>query len=257
MSNTPRTHHGRIIDTSIHIDATPMRAWQAWADPEHIANWFVDRAEGTAAPGQVMTWFFDTFNYRQPVPVIEAEPGRSFVIGSADAPGPHGVPYLMEITIAADSGRTVVNLVNSGFSEDSRFDDEFEGVASGWKCALATMKEWLERYPDRRRAHRLSLQPARYTFDTLRPWFHTTDGRRQWFGPVLPVDGPVLEDTGREVMLAWREREAVVGVKAFSMGPQQMLALDLSTWTERPLDLDGVAGELSESLVRLATALEN
>jgi uncharacterized protein YndB with AHSA1/START domain len=64
-TKTPRKHHGRLIDTSIRIETTPDRAWSAWTDPQAIANWFVDRAEGTAAPGEVMTWFFDTFHYRQ------------------------------------------------------------------------------------------------------------------------------------------------------------------------------------------------
>ena len=39
---------GRVIDTSVSIDTTPERAWNAWADPQQIANWFVDRAEGVA-----------------------------------------------------------------------------------------------------------------------------------------------------------------------------------------------------------------
>ena len=52
-----RKHHGRIIDTSIRIKTTPMRAWEAWADPQLIANWFVDRAEGAAVAGGTMKWF--------------------------------------------------------------------------------------------------------------------------------------------------------------------------------------------------------
>ena len=81
-----RKHHGRMIDASVRIDTTPLRAWQTWADPEHSANWFVDRAEGIAAPGEVMSWFFDRFNYRMPVPIVEAEPGKTFVTGSGDTP---------------------------------------------------------------------------------------------------------------------------------------------------------------------------
>jgi uncharacterized protein YndB with AHSA1/START domain len=255
MSKKPRQHHGRIIDTEIRIKNSPMRVWQAWADPEHIANWFVDRAEGSAQPGEVMTWYFDTFKYRQPVPIIEADPGRTLVIGSGDQPGPQGLPYLMEITITAEGGTTTMRLVNSGFSEDANFDDEYGGVVSGWKMALATLKQWLERYPDKRRTHRIVMQPAPYTPETLRPWFHTIDGRKQWIGDIVPADSQILADTGREVLLQWAEQDAVVGLKAFKMGPARMLALDVSTWAPTPEPLIGVAPELERALSKLTIAL--
>ena len=255
MNTTKRKHHGRTIDTSVRMKTTPMRAWEAWADPQQIANWFVDRAEGVAKPGEVMTWFFDTFNYRQPVPVVEANPGETFVIGSGDMPGPQGLPYLMEITITKEHGETVVRLVNSGFSEDATFDDEYEGVVSGWKMALATMKHWLERYPDARRAHRIVMEPARYTYEQLRPLFHTVDGRRQWLEPAVDAEADVLADTGREVLLAWNERQAVVGLKAFRMGPQQMLALDVSTWSDSSRELDEMESALRAALGRLLQKL--
>ena len=60
----------------------PMRAWQAWADPQHIAHWFVDRAEGEATPGSAMKWFVDTFGDSLDVPIVEATPGGTFVRGS-------------------------------------------------------------------------------------------------------------------------------------------------------------------------------
>jgi uncharacterized protein YndB with AHSA1/START domain len=252
---TSRKHHGRVIDTSVSIRTTPHRAWLAWADPEHIANWFVDRAEGVAAPGEVMTWVFDTFNYRQPVPIVEAEPDRTFVVGSGDQPGPQGLPYLMEITISREGGSTTIRLVNSGFSPDAKFDDEFEGVVSGWKGALATMKYWLENYPDARRTHRIVLAPATYTFDALRPLYHSIEGRRRWLQPLLGNDAAVAVDTGREVLLAWPERKAVLGLKAFRMGPRPMLALDFSSWSPTPGDVDATVNDLQAALNRLIALL--
>jgi uncharacterized protein YndB with AHSA1/START domain len=250
-----RKHHGRTIDTSVRLRASRDRAWEAWADPEQIANWFVDRAEGRAAPGELMTWFFDAFNYRQPVPILEAEPGRSFVVGSGDAPGPQGHPYLMEITIATEGGETTMRLVNSGFSEDARFDDEYEGVVSGWKMALATLKAWLEQYPDRRRVHRLAMQPAAYATDRLRPLFATPEGRHAWLADLVPGGETPLVDTGREVLLDWRGEQAVLGLKAFRMGPQQMLALDVSAWPTVPNDLPDLTPRLQDALARLAARL--
>jgi uncharacterized protein YndB with AHSA1/START domain len=255
MSARRRKRHGRTIETDIRIKTTPERAWEAWADPEQIANWFVDRAEGRAAPGEVMPWIFDAFNYRQPVPIQEATPGEVFVIGSGDQPGPHGHPYMLEITVTADRGETIMRLVNSGFREDASVDDEFEGVASGWKMALATLKQWLERYPDARRSHCIVFEPATYTPAQLRPLFETIEGRRTWLEPLLAADAPVLADTGREVLMAWDARAGVLGLKAFTMGPQSMIALDASAWGDRPADGAALESELRAALARLRRAL--
>jgi uncharacterized protein YndB with AHSA1/START domain len=248
-----RTHHGRSIDTSIRINTSPERAWAAWANPQDIANWFVDRAEGVAAPGEVMTWFFDTFNYRLPVPIIEAEPGKTFVTGSGDQPGPQGFPYLLDVTIARAAGTTVVRLLNSGFSPDATFDDEFEGVVSGWKMALATMKHWLEHYDGAQRKHAIAIEPASYGWPALSPLFSTADGRRTWLEPLLSADSAVLVDTGREVLLASPEREGVFGLKAFRMGPHTVVAVDFSSWSAKTDEQ--ISSELAAALGRLKTQL--
>jgi uncharacterized protein YndB with AHSA1/START domain len=257
MSDTPpRPHRGRVIDTDIRINAHPMDVWRAWAEPEKIANWFVDRAAGVAKAGEVMTWMFDAFNYIIPVPVLEAEPGKTFVTGSGDAPGPSGIPYLMEITISRDNGgETVVRLVNSGFSESADTDEEFQGVVSGWKMALATLKYWLERYPARTREHRLVFTPANYTWAALRPLFCTIEGRRSWLAPELPWNSHVVVDSGTEVLLAWDEFDALLGLKAFRMGPTRMVSLHVSSWPETAdrLAVIDKAGALQSAVNRLAS----
>ena len=151
---TSKTHHGRIIETSIRIKSTPQRVWAAWADPQQIANWFVDRAQGEGRAGNTVKWFFDTFGYVMDIPVVESEPGKTFVTAGDD--GPDGMPYLMEITISKDGDDTVMHLVNSGFSEDPKKDETYKGTVSGWAHALTTMKVWLEQFPLRTRHHDLS-----------------------------------------------------------------------------------------------------
>ena len=153
-----REHVGRTIRVEIRIDATPERVWDAWAEPEEIARWWVDRAEGTCAAGEVMTWHFDDMGYRLPVPILEAERGRSIVIGG-EVPG--RPPFLQEIHIASEGGTTVLRLANSGFRDGAEWDEEYEGVDSGWRISLATLKHWLENYPARDRVNTLVMRPAR------------------------------------------------------------------------------------------------
>lgn len=202
-----------------------------------------------------MKWFFDTFGYKLDVPIIEAVPGRTFVTGGGDTPGPDGLPYLMEIAITKDGDHTVINLVNSGFSEDPSKDDNFKGVESGWKSALAVMKRWLERYPAHARAHTLVVRPASYTAEALRPLYATAEGRRRWLEPDMAADGAVLCDTGTEILLACDDRGGVIALKAFAMGPGKALALDFSCWPDRPIDAADVEARLNRALDRLLALL--
>jgi uncharacterized protein YndB with AHSA1/START domain len=252
-----RKHHGRVIESSIRINTSPMKAWEAWADPQQIANWFVDRAEGKAEAGSTMKWFFEAFNYALDVPILEAEPGRTFVTGSGSDAGPDGPPYLMEITIEQDGDATVVNLVNSGFSDRPEKARNVKDTESGWQCALTTMKTWLERYPQLKRRRTILLRPAADPDNRLHALYATDQGRSRWLPPDAPADGEVLCDTGTEVLLRWPAERAVLGLKSFMMGPQHMVALDLSQWSENG---DGITPDtndrLSRALDRLVTLLQ-
>jgi hypothetical protein len=68
--------------------------------------------------------------------------------------------------------------------------------------------------------------------------------------PDLPEDAMVLCDTGREVLVTWDARDGVVALKAFSMGPQTIVALDASYWGA---DESGLA---EDSRARLTRALD-
>ena len=52
---TERKHRGRRLEVAMRTRATPERVYDAWADPEKIAQWFVDRARGKAEVGWTFT----------------------------------------------------------------------------------------------------------------------------------------------------------------------------------------------------------
>src|SRR5215813_1240915 len=116
-------HQGRVIRAEVETSATRQQAWEAWADPEKIAQWFVDRASGEAKPGGTMTWFFDEFGYQLPYKVVDAQPGKRFVLKWE---APQGRPTgILEVTIERKGGATLVRLVNSGFREDAAWNEEY------------------------------------------------------------------------------------------------------------------------------------
>jgi uncharacterized protein YndB with AHSA1/START domain len=251
---TKRKHQGRVIDTTIRMKTTPMRVWEAWADPQQIANWFVDRAEGEGRAGQSVKWFFDTFGYVMDIPIVESEPGQTFVTAGDD--GPDGMPYLMEITISKEGGDTVMRLVNSGFSEDPKKDESYKGTVSGWAHALTTMKVWLEEYPLRTRHHDLVVRPVPHTPEQLRPLYATVDGRASWMAPDVAHTGTVLCDSGPEMLLTVPGVDGVVALKSFAWSTGRMVGLDLSVWPEAGATAEDAKARLNRALDRLVALLQ-
>lgn len=277
-------HTGRTIDAEVTAATTPDRAWEAWADPEKIAGWFVDRAEGDACSvGNVMTWFFDRFGIEMPYRVIESVPGERIVFGPGSADMP---PFLLEVILTRDGGDTRIRVVNSGFSEDADFDEQFAGMDSGWRMALGVLKEYLEHYFGTPRRTFMALRPAPGSPDDVRPWFVEVDRLGRWFatsggaadltrpgqevrlglvdaGPAEPADTPdagtltgtVLALTDREVALSWTEVDGVCELKAFSQGPQPMLCIRGSGWGMSEADARALEARMDAALGRLSEAM--
>lgn len=261
---------GRVIRASIRTSASPEEAWKAWADPERIAHWFVDRAKGEPRPGTTFTWFFDKFGYEIPYEVVAAEPNRRFALGGS-APG-RG-PFLLDITIRTEAGQTVVELVNSGFLEGAEWDDEYEGVVSGWKNALAVLKVYLEQYPGRAKRMVLLMRPAVFEYGRLLSFYATAEGLSRWLTsggsigkvgePVAltlssgePLHGLVLVNSGREVTLSWEEVSGTIELKAFSFGPgRRMVGVRILSWQAPPEKLEALEAFFSAALDRLVAIL--
>lgn len=241
---TERAHRGRRLKLEMRTRVSPEAVWEAWSDPEKIAHWFVDRASGKAEVGSTFTWIFEKFGYEIPYEVVAAEPGRRFALGG-EAPG-RG-PFLLEVTIAREGGETVVTLVNSGFLDGAQWDEEYQGIASGWTHALAVLKHYLENYAGRPKHALLVMQPAVYQNARLLPYYATARGLDRWLttsaaiGEIgesctLPLpNGPrltgrVLSKTGWEIAMSAEEIDGVLELKGFRAGPGKVVAARLLTW---------------------------
>src|SRR5262245_26156169 len=183
---TEKTHRGKRLVVEMRTRATPEQVYEAWADPEKIAHWFVDRAHGKAEAGSIFTWVFEKFGYEIPYEVVAAEPGRRFALGGEH---PKSGPFLLEVKIAREGGETVVTLVNSGFLAGSEWDEEFEGIASGWTNALAVLKHYLENYAGRPKTSILVMQPAAYELSGLLPLYVTAEGLDRWLTTSASMGG--------------------------------------------------------------------
>ena len=268
--NKPIEHIGRILRAEIRTKATPQQAYDAWADPEKIAHWFPDRAEGKAEPGATITWVFEKFNYRIPYEVLIAQPAEKFAIRWNPPPGMSA--GVLEVTIAKEGGETVIKLVNSGFREGAEWNEEFEGTDSGWRMALALLKHYLENYFGISRSSFLAMKSAEFSFDQIVPLHRTAAGLQKWltksgeYGEVGEsfslelqeggkASGRVLAKTKRGTALSWNEIRGLLELKAFSMGPQKMLCVRGCGWGLSAEKAKELEAQMERAIERLAALM--
>ena len=268
--NKPIEHLGRILRAEIRTKATPQQAYDAWADPEKIAHWFPDRAEGKAEPGATITWVFEKFNYRIPYEVLIAQPAEKFAIRWNPPTGMSA--GVLEVTISKEGGETVIKLVNSGFREGAEWNEEFEGTDSGWRMALALLKHYLENYFGISRSSFLAMKSAEFSFDQIVPLHRTAAGLQKWltksgeYGEVGEsfslelqeggkASGRVLAKTKRGTALSWNEIRGVLELKAFSMGPQKMLCVRGCGWGLSAEKAKELEAQMERAVERLAALM--
>jgi uncharacterized protein YndB with AHSA1/START domain len=263
-------HQGRSMEMEIETTASPEDVWNAWADPARIAQWFVDRAEGWAYKGEVVTWYFDEFGYRVPYNVVESIPGECVILGG-EIPG--RPPFLLEVRINSAAGHTVVRLVNSGFLEGGNFDEEYEGVVSGWKLTLAMMKYYVEGHFGIDKQTILAMRPADVDFSSLVSWYTEPELMNKWltrsaeqtleagkpYRFILlngtPVEGEVAAISNREVATIWEEQSAFFELKGWTAGTQRLIAIRITSWNAEPGFMEHARSEATAALERLAGIL--
>ncbi|HZI93728.1 MAG TPA: SRPBCC domain-containing protein [Patescibacteria group bacterium] len=263
-------HAGRVVRAEIRTTASAEQAWQAWAEPARLSEWFTDRAKGRAAVGGTVTWYFDRFKTQFPYDVIAAEPGARLVLKGS----PPGRPaYLLEIQVSGQEGGALVRLINSGFSVGVENDEEHEGVLSGWQMALAILKHYLENHFGQPKAAFFAMQPAPLEYERILHYFLEEEGLMRWLtssGEIgepgaryaltlrdgSPMSGRVLAKTSREVAVSWDEIDGVAEFKAFRIGPRsRAVAVRGCGWNldeDRAVEIDRM---LSKAIDRLVAAL--
>ncbi|HSR68777.1 MAG TPA: SRPBCC domain-containing protein [Acidobacteriota bacterium] len=268
MSNGQKQKE-RIVEQEITTSASPRRVWKAWTDPDHISNWFVDRAEGEPREGTVFTWCFDEFGMEIPYQVVEADPERRFVLGFEHEQR----SGLLEIDISSQGGVTKLRLVNSGFAEGESWEDEYEGIDSGWRMALALMRHYLERHYGQSKRNFMAARPSPLPIPQLPPFLRRQQHLQEWLidsGRIgelgqacklglkggRALSGRVLADSGREIQLSWDEIDGALALKCFSAGPgRPMAGLHVVSWSLSESAMQDLRKELEPILDRLSQYL--
>jgi len=266
-AQTQAQHQGRATEIEVRTSASPEQIWNAWVNPELISQWFADHAEGWAHKGEQVTWIFDEFGYRMPYYVVESIPGECVAFGG-QIPG--RIPFLLEVTLRREHGETVVRLVNSGFLEGGSFDEEYEGVASGWAMALAMLKYYAENHYGTPKQQYILMQEAEFSLPDLPAWFTRSELLNQWLTSAAQIgnagetfslslqdgpriDGVVAAITRREASFVWPGQNALLELKGWGAGAKKILAVRMTGWNSPAIE--PLRPLLQSALGRLASAL--
>ncbi len=252
------------------FDSSPEEIWNAWTTGEGICGWFLDELRGKVAAGERIDWVWTEFCAVQALRVEEAMPHRRLVLRPVEEGWPDG---LIEITIEpAAGGASTLRLVQSGFRADAEWDEEYEGVRSGWHMALALLGEYLAGRFGKTRSAALAGRKLAYEYDALAPFYRDEASLARWLtrsGQIgdegdnvalvlhdgSPLTGRVIARTGAEVALSWNEIDGAIELKAYGLPDSRAVAILASSWSIRDDEMKAKVPFLDGCLERLATCL--
>jgi uncharacterized protein YndB with AHSA1/START domain len=146
----------RAFDMTIEIAVPPDAVWQALTNAEELVRWFPTEANIT--PGAGGKWLISwdgNWSWENEIEIWE--PNRRLrIIDRNGRPydGSTGevkqsvdpLPIAMDWYLEGKGGSTTLRLVHSGFGRGGAWDDEFDGISTGWPLELNGLKHYLEHH---------------------------------------------------------------------------------------------------------------
>jgi uncharacterized protein YndB with AHSA1/START domain len=118
----------RSVQAEVEVPGTPEEVWQAIATGPGVSSWFVPTE--TREDGTIVSHFGPGMD--AVARTTAWDPPRRF---AGESPGfaPNAPPLATEWTVEARSGGTcIVRVVHSLFASGDEWDDQLEGIESGW-----------------------------------------------------------------------------------------------------------------------------
>ena len=269
---------GRALRECLWLPHPREQVWRAFADPDWLAGWQVERVEGALEAGDRVGFHFDSLGVAIDLEVIErAEPERLVLSGAP----PGRPPQTQTVRLAEARGGTEVELTHGGFDPGARGEEEREGTRAGWYTALRLCRLYLDRYAGRPRTTVAAVAPAASSPRIAWPQLASAGGLAGWLAseaelgaegePARLVTRGGLELTGTVVSAAppyqlalWLEQIAgVVSLRVISLGgaageltPRPLLVgAQASSWDPVRPAWRALAGELEGAVARLIDSL--
>jgi uncharacterized protein YndB with AHSA1/START domain len=153
--------HTRAFEMTIEIEAPPDVVWRAVTEAEELVRWFPLQARVRPGLGGSvwMSWGGEwegegriaIWDPPAHLRLSFDKAGSYDVDGQPIDLGPAALPLAIDYHLRGEGGRTTLRLVHSGFGAGAEWDDEFDGIASGWPYELRSLRHYLQRHRGRRR----------------------------------------------------------------------------------------------------------
>jgi uncharacterized protein YndB with AHSA1/START domain len=152
---------GRLVEAATEIDAPAEHVWKALTDAAEITRWFATDAKIEPRVGGVwsLNWYGD-FPWDARIQIfepnrhlriaMEAPPPTSEDVGKPESE--HARPTIVDYLLEARGGKTVLRIVHSGFGADAAWDEEYEGVRTGWAFEIEVLRHYVENHRGRNRS---------------------------------------------------------------------------------------------------------
>ena len=135
------------IEVSVEIDAPVEAVWKALTEAEELANWFPLEARVTPGKGGSI-WLSWGGGTAGEAPIEVWEPNRHFQwVEGKSTDHPVAVDFYLETR----GGKTVLRLVDSGFSLGDSWKDYYNAKRCGWDFELRSLRHYLEHHRGTRR----------------------------------------------------------------------------------------------------------
>lgn len=153
---------GRRFDISIDIDAPQEQVWEALTRAEELVRWFPPQAEVTPGAGGSMRWAWgdawsgimriEEWDAPRLLRLVDPNARPYDADGQPLAPGQASTAsVVVTVTLETVQGKTRLRLVHSGFGQGAAWDDELDGVSTGWQVELRSLRHYLTRHRGRNR----------------------------------------------------------------------------------------------------------
>lgn len=142
MSDTPDP--ARSIELEVEVVGTPEEVWKAIATGPGITSWYVPHTVEEREGGAAVASFGPGPEMQVPGRVAAWEPPRRIVFDGGEDVGGLAFEWTIE---ARGDGKCVVRLVNSGFGSGESWDDQYDGMAEGWRLFLSNLQLHMKHFP--------------------------------------------------------------------------------------------------------------
>jgi uncharacterized protein YndB with AHSA1/START domain len=132
----------RFVAVETEVPGTPEQVWQAIATGPGITAWFVPARIEEGEKGSVVLDFGPGMESKAEIQVWD--PPHRMVAQNSEGMGPGSPTVADEWTVEAKAGGTCrVRVVHSWFASTDDWDQQYEGVETGWPQFFRILKSYL------------------------------------------------------------------------------------------------------------------